>query len=235
MIAYVDCRRGISGTSLLSSLIDAGADVDDVAARLRFLTRGDLKLRADEVVVDAMRTCRIQLDDADARVAEGSADLLGMIAGGGLPDPARDRATDVYRRLAVAEARVHGETPDTVRFEELATLRSVVGVVGSVVALDRLGIETVAASTLPFGGGDAPTHHGLLALPAPATLELLHGMPVEPQGVAGELVTPTGAALIASIASSFGEIPPMTVEAVGIGSAGSATASILTRVVIGRT
>jgi pyridinium-3,5-bisthiocarboxylic acid mononucleotide nickel chelatase len=234
MIAYVDPRGGISGTSLLAALIDAGADADDVAARLRFLTRGDLKLRADEVVVDGMRTTRVQLDEPDVRVAEGPKDLLAMIAGGGLPGAVRDRATDVYRRLAAAEARVHGETPDTVRFEELATLRSVVGVVGSSVALDRLGIETVAASPLPFGGGEAPTHHGVLALPAPGTLELLRGMPVEPQGVAGELVTPTGAALIASIAPTFGGIPPMTVEAVGVGSAGSATASILTRVVIGR-
>jgi pyridinium-3,5-bisthiocarboxylic acid mononucleotide nickel chelatase len=234
MIAYIDCRRGISGTSLLSALIDAGADADDVAAGVRFLTRGDLKLRADEVIVDGMRTTRVQVDDEDDRVAEGPEDLLGRIAGGGLPEAVRTRATDVYRRLAAAEARVHGETPDTARFEELGTLRSVVGVVGSALALDRLGIEAVAASPLPFGGGDAPTHHGLLALPAPATLELLRGMPVEPQGVAGELVTPTGAALIASIASSFGGIPPMTVEAVGIGSAGSASTRILTRVVIGR-
>jgi uncharacterized protein (DUF111 family) len=233
MIAYVDCRRGISGTSLLAALIDVGADADEIAARLRFLAP-EMKLRADELVVDGMRTSRIQVDDGDARVAEGSRDLLATIDGGELTAPIRDRAADVYRRLAAAEARVHGETPDTVRFEELATLRSVVGIVGSAVALDRLGIETVGASRLPFGGGDAPTHHGLVALPAPATLELLRGMPVEPQGVAGELVTPSGAALIASIASSFGEIPPMTVEAVGIGSSASATASILTRVVLGR-
>jgi hypothetical protein len=234
MIAYVDCRRGISGTSLLAALIDAGADPDEIAARLRFLAP-EMKLRADELVVDGMRTSRIQLDDGDARVAEGPRDLLATIAGVELTAAVRDRVADVYRRLAAAEARVHGETPGTVRFEELATLRSVVGVVGSAVALGRLGVEMVAASPLPFGGGDAPTHHGLVALPAPATLELLRGMPVEPQEVAGELVTPTGAALIASFASSFGGIPPMTVEAVGIGSAASDAASILTRVVVGRT
>jgi pyridinium-3,5-bisthiocarboxylic acid mononucleotide nickel chelatase len=233
MIAYVDCRRGISGTSLLAALIDAGADPDEIAVRLHFLAP-EMKLRADELVVDGMRTTRIQLDDGDSRVAEGPSDLVGTIAGGRLPAAVRERATEVYRRLAAAEARVHGQTPHTVRFEELGTLRSVVGVVGSALALDRVAVETVAASPLPFGGGEASTHHGLVALPAPATLELLRGMAVEPQGVAGELVTPTGAALIASIASSFGGIPPMTVEAVGIGSAASATASIFTRVVVGR-
>jgi uncharacterized protein (DUF111 family) len=233
MIAYIDCRRGISGTSLLAALIDAGADVDEVAARLRFLAR-ELKLRADEVVVDRMRTSRIRLDDGDARVAEGPRDLLATIAGGELTATVRDRAADVYRRIAAAEARVHGETPDTVRFEELATLRSVVGVVGSAVALEQLGVDTVTSSPVPFGRGTIETHHGVTPLPAAATLELMLGMPVEHQDVNGELVTPTGAALIASIASHFDGIPSMTVEAVGIGSAGSAAASILTRVVIGR-
>jgi uncharacterized protein (DUF111 family) len=231
MIAYVDCRRGISGASLLAALIDAGADVDEVTARMRFLARGELKLRADEVVVDGMRTSRIQVDDGDVRAAEGPADLLGALASGGLPEAIRDHATDVYRRLAAAEARVHGETPDTVRFEELATLRSVVGVVGSAMAVDLLGIDTVAASPLPFGGGDARTHHGVITLPAPATLELLRGIRVEPQEREGEVVTPTGAALIASLVSSFGGIPPMTIDAVGIGSANGA---IVTRVVVGR-
>jgi uncharacterized protein (DUF111 family) len=231
MIAYIDCRRGISGISLLAALIDAGADVDEVAARTRFLARGELKLRADEVVVDGMRTSRIQVDDADARIADGADALLATIAAARLRRAVRDRATDVYRRLAAAEARVHGETPETVRFEELAELRSAVGVVGSAVALDLLGIETVVASPLPFGGGHAHTHHGLVALPAPATLELLRGMPVEPQEVAGELITPTGAALIASIVSRFGGIPPLTIDAVGIGSADG---RIVTRLVVGR-
>ena len=232
MIAYVDCRRGISGTSLLAALIDAGADVDEVAARLRFLAP-DLKLRADEVVVEGMRTSQIRLDDGDARVAEGPRDLLATIAGGGIPRTAHDRATDVYRRLAAAEGRVHGQTPDAVRFEEVATLRSVVGVVGSAVALERLGVDTVTSSPVPFGRGTTETHHGLMPLPAPATLELLRGMPVEPQEVDGELVTPTGAALLASIATSFGEILPMKVEAVGVGSSSSAV-PIVTRVVLGR-
>lgn len=235
MIEYVDCRSGISGTSLLSALVDTGADVDEVAARLRFLSSRDPKLRAEEAVVDGLRSCRVRVDDADVRVAHGPSDLIAAIADGGLPPSIRDRAVDVYRRLAAAEARVHGVEPEAVRFEELASLRSVVGVVGSAAALDQLGIDAITSSRVPFGRGTVDTtHHGRLPLPAPATLELLRGMPVEPQLVAGELVTPTGAALLASIASSFGEIPPMTVDRIGIGSAGSTAIPIVTRVVVGR-
>jgi pyridinium-3,5-bisthiocarboxylic acid mononucleotide nickel chelatase len=234
MIAFIDCRGGISGTSLLSALVDAGTDVEEVATRLRFLASGELKLRADEVVVDGLRSLRVQVDDAEVRVADGPRDLLARIAAGRLPAAAFEHAADAYRRLAAAEARVHGVEPGAVRFEELATLRSVVGVVGSAVALDLLGIDAVTSSAVPFGGGTIETHHGRIPLPAPATLELLRGLPVEPQDVEGELVTPTGAALIASIASSFGAIPPLTIEHVGIGSATSAPTTIITRVLVGR-
>jgi pyridinium-3,5-bisthiocarboxylic acid mononucleotide nickel chelatase len=233
MIAYVDGRRGISGTSLLAALLDAGADVDEVAARTKFLTPRDLDLRLEDANVDGLRAARLELADPGVRVAEGPTELLEKIDGGGLASRVRDRVADVYDRLATAEARAHGVSPDDVRFEELATLRSVVGVVGSAVALDQLGIESVAASWLPFGGGEAVTHHGLLPLPAPATLELLRGIPVRPQTVAGELVTPTGAALLASLAPIFGEIPAVTIRGVGHGTASTSATPILTRVVLG--
>lgn len=234
MIGYVDARRGISGSSLLAALIDAGADVDEIANRLGFLTMREAKLRAEEIVVDGLRTCRVHIDDADGRVAHGPADLLVKLAGAGLSPTVRQNAADVYRRLATAEARVHGMEPDAVRFEELATLRSVVGVLGTLIAFEQLGLHEVVSSPLPFGGGTVETHHGRLPLPAPATLELLRGMPVEPQAVPGELVTPTGAALLASVASGFGEALTMTIDAVGVGSSRSGETQIVTRAVLGR-
>lgn len=233
MIVYLDVRRGVSGTSLLAALLDAGADLDEVAARTKFLAPRDLDLRLEDASIDGLRAAGIELTDAEARVADGPRELLVRIDGGGLPPAVRERVVDVYERLAAAEARVHGVQPDAVRFEELATLRSVVGVVGSAVALEQLGVESVTASPLPFGGGEVTTHHGRLPLPAPATLELLRGMPVEPQDVAGELVTPTGAALLASIAPSFGDIPPLTIRSLGVGTARSAATPILTTVVLG--
>jgi len=234
MIAYVDARRGASGTSLLSALIDAGADADELAGGLRFLAPGELKLRVEETVVDGLRTSRIRVDDADVRIVAGPVELLATLSKGNLPDGVHEQAASVYGRLAAAEARVHGVEPAAIRFEELATLRSVVGVVGAVLALGQLDVDVVSSSSVPFGHGTVETHHGRLALPTPATLELLRGLPVVGQHHAGELVTPTGAALLASLASSFGEIPAMTIEAVGVGSAPSTTTAIVTRVVIGR-
>ena len=232
MIAFVDARRGISGSSLLAALLDAGADVDDIADRLGSLLVPDAKLHVEETVVDGLRTSRVRLEDADVRVADGPHDLIAGIANIGLPERVRERAADVYRRLASAEARVHGVEPEAVRFEELATLRSVVGVTGSVLALEQLGIRTVISSAVPFGGGTIETHHGRIPLPAPATLELLRSMPVEAQTIEGELVTPTGAALLASIAT-FGAMPSITIRTVGVGSAPSGDTSIVTRVVLG--
>jgi uncharacterized protein (DUF111 family) len=231
MIAFVDVRRGISGASLLAALIDAGADPDAIADRIDPLRAG-VKVRAEEVVVDGLRSCRVVVDDADARMTDGPADLVHRLSQSGLPPDVVHRVTEVYRRLAAAEARVHGVEADAVRFEELGTVRSVVGVVGSLLALRQLGVDSVAATPLPFGGGLVETHHGRLPLPAPATLELLRGIPVEPQVGPGELVTPTGAALIAVLASSFDGIPPATVEGVGIGSSRRPSTSIVTRLVL---
>jgi len=234
VIAFVDARRGVSGSSLLAALVDAGADVDGVARSLEFLVAGELKLRAEEAVVDGLRTSRAHLDDAGDRIADGPADLVSILSRADLPSPVRTRAVEIYRRIGAAEARAHGVDPGAVRFEELATLRSVVGVLGTILAMEQLEVDRLVASPLPFGGGTVETHHGRLPLPTPATLELLRGVRVEPQAVPGELVTPTGAALVASLASSFGEAPPMTVEAVGVGSSGPGGHTIVTRVVLGR-
>ena len=237
MIGYIDARHGVSGISLLAALVDAGADIDRIALQLRALTAEAVKIRAEEIVVDGLRTCRIHVAGMDARVAAGPAELLDLIRDMRLPSSAHDLATDVYRRLAAAEAHVHGVEPEAVRFEELAALRSVVGVLGTALALEQLGIEGIAASAVPFGGGDVDTHHGRLPLPAPVTLELLRGIPVEPQTEPGERLTPTGAAILAVTASTFGPIPPLVVDSVGIGSAAlssPAGASLFTRVVVGR-
>ena len=237
MIGYVDARHGASGISLLAALVDAGADIDEVSLHLRAITADPVKIRAEETVVDGLRTVRIHVAGLDARVATGPAELLDLIRNARLPSRVNDLATEVYRRLAAAEARVHGVEPEAVRFEELAALRSVVGVLGTALALEQLGIEGIAVSALPFGGGDVDTHHGPLPLPAPVTLELLRGIPVEPQTEPGERLTPTGAAILAVTASTFGPIPPLVVDSVGIGSAAlpsPAGASIVTRVVVGR-
>jgi uncharacterized protein (DUF111 family) len=232
-VAYFDCSGGISGVAALAALIDAGADVDSISKELEFLGGDGPILSTEEVVLGEFRVRRVSVEGGRESVGRQPADVEALLTAGGLPDAALDLARGIYRRLAEAEARVHGSSPDDVRFDEIGSLRSVVGVVGTSLALEQLGIDEVAASAVPFGRGMVETEHGRLAVPTPATLELLRGMPVEPQEEPGELVTPTGAAILTAAASSFGGIPSMTIESVGYGTGDPRGTPIVLRVVIG--
>jgi pyridinium-3,5-bisthiocarboxylic acid mononucleotide nickel chelatase len=233
-VAYFDCSRGISGGAALAALVDAGADVDALSKELGFLG-GDLPiLTTEEMMLGPFRVRTITVADGGARVGAGLGDLAHLLGTSQLPDRARDLALRVYRRLAEAEARVHGSSPDTVRFHEVGSRRSVVGVVGTALALAHLGVDTVAASPLPFGHGSVDTAHGRLAVPTPATLELLRGVPVEPQDEPGELVTPTGVAILIGAGASFGGVPAMTVDGIGYGAGDPSGTQVVVRVVLGR-
>jgi len=232
-VAYVDCSGGVSGIATLAALIDAGADVDSISKELAFLGGGVPILRTEDVMLREFRALRVSVEGGRAPVGRGLADLEAALSAGGLPDVALDMALAVYRRLADAEARVHGSRRNRVRFHEVGSLRSVLGVVGTALALQQLGIEEVAATKVPYGRGTVDTEHGRLAVPTPATLELLRGVPVEPQQGSGELVTPTGAAILATMTSTFGDIPAMTIDSIGYGTNAPSGAPILLRVVIG--
>jgi pyridinium-3,5-bisthiocarboxylic acid mononucleotide nickel chelatase len=232
-VAYLDCSGGISGVAALAALIDAGADVDSLSKELEFLGGDAPILRTEDVVLGEFRVRRVSVEGGNESVGRRPADLEAVLSAGGLPDAARDLALRIYGRLAEAEARVHGSTPEAVRFHEVGSLRSVVGVVGTALAIEQLGIERIVASPVPYGRGMVDTEHGRLAVPTPATLELLRGVPVEPQEMSGELVTPTGAAILTVAATTFGQIPAMTIESVGYGTGDLRNAPIVLRVVVG--
>jgi pyridinium-3,5-bisthiocarboxylic acid mononucleotide nickel chelatase len=233
-VAYFDCGLGISGLAALAALIDAGADVDYLSKELEFLGRDLPIMRTDDVVLHEFRVRRISVEGGDAQAGRRLADLEALLSAGGLPHAAHDLAVRIYRRLAEAEARVHGSSPDDVRFHEIGSLRSIVGVVGTALAIEHLEIDEVVSSPLPFGRGSVDTEHGRLAVPVPVTLELLRGVPVEPQETAGELVTPTGAAILAVAAASSGQIPAMTIDSIGCGAGEPRRPDIVSRVVVGR-
>ena len=230
-VAYFDCARGISGGAAFAALLDAGADAGALAAALDTLGSDGTRVRIEDAMVGVFRARRVTVDRGDEQLGSGLADMEALVTKASLPDPARHMAIGVYRRLAEAEARVHGSEPDAVRFHEVGSLRSFVGVLGTALALDDLGIERVVASPLPFGRGTVDTAHGRIPVPAPATLELLRGMPVEPQDQQGELVTTTGAAILAVAASGSGGPPPMTIDRIGYGAGGPDGS--LFRVVVG--
>ena len=232
-VAYFDCSGGISGVAALAALVDAGADLDRLSAGLAFLGAGSPVIRAGTRLHGAFRVRTISVESGAKPVGNRLENIVKLVSKGEMPDRARALALRVYDRLANAEAQVHGADPDTVSFHEIGSLRSIVGVLGSAIALELLGIDHVVSSPVPMGQGTVDTAHGQLALPTPATLELLRGVPVEAQDRPGELVTPTGAALLVAAASSFGAIPAMTIDGIDYGASDRPQPTSVLRVVLG--
>jgi hypothetical protein len=220
MIAYLDLPSGLSGDMFLGCLIDCGWEPD----RLRNVIES-LALPADEWAVQvrevqkgALRARRVDVLVEEGRQQRGLREISQIIEASELPQAVRTRALAVFRRLADAEARVHGTTPDQVHFHEVGALDAIIDIVGCIAGLHDLDIEKLYASPFPLGQGWTETAHGRVPLPAPATLELLSsvGAPTRPAPGPGELVTPTAGALLAELATF--EQPPMVLRRVGSGA-----------------
>jgi len=220
MIAYLDCFSGISGDMLLGALIDAGLSLDDLRADLSRLPLAGYEVTAETVTKRGIRATRVHVRAENSHSHRGLSHILEAIGEAGLPAEVGCPAGDAFRRLAEAEARVHGTTVDEVHFHEVGAVDAIVDIVGAFCGLYRLGVREVYASPLPLGGGWVDTAHGRLPVPAPATVELLKNVPTYGGPVEAELVTPTGAAVVTTASRSFGPMPPMTVKDVGWGAGG---------------
>jgi len=222
---------------LLGALVDAGLPEADLRACLA-------RLPVTGCAIDLRREKRLGLDVARAEVRATRhehhhrhlADIEGLIDGAGLPGRAAEWATAVFRRLAEAEAKVHGSTPEEVHFHEVGAVDSIVDIVGVCAGLALVGVERIVASPLPLGSGFVEMAHGRLPVPAPAVVELMRGVPTAECDEPGELTTPTGAAILVTLAERFGTMPPMVIEAVGYGAGarqGPRTPNVV-RVILGR-
>jgi uncharacterized protein (TIGR00299 family) protein len=221
MIAYFDCFSGVSGDMILGALVDAGWPLDELQAVVVALGLTDeCQASAETVQRGAIRASLVHVDviALDKPRARHLSDILALINGADLPDRVRAQASAVFRRLAEAEARVHAVTVEAVHFHEVGAVDALVDVVGAVAGLEALGVEAGFAAPLPLGRGMVHTQHGLLPLPAPATLELLAqaGAPTRPVETEVELVTPTGAAILTTLAN-FHQ-PSLTLRRTGIGA-----------------
>jgi uncharacterized protein (DUF111 family) len=232
--AYLDCSGGISPATLLASLLSAGADPSAVRAAAGTLDLPAFELHVDEVKAGSVAAMRVTVTSEEPTVTRRLGEVEGILRSGRLGDSASRLSVNVYRRLARAEARIHGTTPGAVAFHEVGQVEPIVCVAGAAVAMETLRIDRVVASPISTGRGTVRTSHGVLRVPVPATGELLRGLPSIVGGPKGELTTPTGAALVASLASDIGPEPPMGRVATGYGAtrlAGGTTR--LTRVVLG--
>ncbi len=219
MLAYLDCFSGISGDMLLGALLDVGADADALRARLAALPVTGYTLAVERVERRGMRglAARVVLDETARPVERHLADVVAIVEAGGLPPRAQQRAVAIFRRLAQAEARVHGVGVEEVHFHEVGAVDAIVDVVGTALGLELLGVDEVFCSELPLTSGRVRSAHGELPVPAPATVELLRetGAVWRPLEATGELVTPTGAA-VAAVLARF-ERPAMRMRHVGHG------------------
>ncbi len=223
-IAYFDCFSGISGDMVLGALVDAGADLRQIEAELRKLGLEHWSISAEKVKRGAIFATHVKVTTEEDHHHRGLSIILKRIDDAGLAPRAADRAKKIFERLAAAEAKVHNIEIEEVHFHEVGAVDSIIDIVGSAIGFDLLGIDEFACSQFDVGGGRVKTAHGLLPVPAPATAELLRGAPTYSSGIERELVTPTGAAIATTLATSYAAIPPMTLRTVGYG-AGSADLS----------
>ncbi|PYN35369.1 MAG: nickel pincer cofactor biosynthesis protein LarC [Candidatus Rokuibacteriota bacterium] len=219
-VAYFDCPSGAAGDMIMASLLDAGVSLARLQDELAKLALPGWRLVAREVMKGAFRATKVDVEiDRAAHVHHRPLrDILDILERSALEASVRERAARIFTRLADAEARVHGTDRESVQFHDVGAVDAIVDVTGGVIALDLAGAQAVHVSALPIGGGLVGGPHGRIPVPAPGTAELLRGFPVVDTGVKSELVTPTGAAILTTLAVSAGRMPALTLEAVGYGA-----------------
>jgi pyridinium-3,5-bisthiocarboxylic acid mononucleotide nickel chelatase len=219
-IVYFDCPSGASGDMILGALVDVGVPLEALRAELGKLGLPGWTLSAREVRRGAFRATKVDVQvEASAHHAHRHlGDIVRVLQASGLAPGIVAGAVKIFRRLAEAEARVHGGRVDEVHFHEVGAVDAIVDVTGAVLGLHLLGAEAVHVSALPIGGGFVEGPHGRMPIPGPGTAELLRNFPVVDTGVQAELVTPTGAAILTTLAAGAGRMPAMTVEGVGYGA-----------------
>jgi uncharacterized protein (TIGR00299 family) protein len=217
-IAYLDCGSGISGDMTLAALVDLGVPLDALNDAITSLGIPGCRLRAEEVKKNGFRAMQVRVDYEPEHKHRHLSAILAMINAGRLTDRQKALAGRIFTRLAEAEAKVHGTTVEKVHFHEVGAADSIADIVGAAVGWDLLGVERMVASPVPTGSGKIRIAHGECSVPAPATAELLQNIPLAESSAQGELTTPTGAAILATLVDAFGALPAMTIERIGYGA-----------------
>lgn len=237
MIAYFDCFSGISGDMTLGAMVDLGVPVDWLKAQLTAIPLDGFDIRAHRVSRHGIGATKVEVVIQETHHHRSYRDIRELIRNSGLSDTVKTKSMAIFHRIAEAEAAIHSVALDEVHFHEVGSMDAIVDVVGTCLCLERLNIGKVVASPLPLGKGFVQCQHGTLPVPAPATIEILKGIPVFCGHAEQEMVTPTGAAIAAELAENFVSMPAMSIERVGYG-AGTRDLEIqpnLLRVIAGRT
>ena|SRR5579862_2037473 len=229
-LLYLDCFAGISGDMFLGAMLDLGVSEDALRAELAKLDLKGFQISSRRVIKQSISATKFDVivmeDSALRRSAattrhgehRGYVEIAEMIEKSGLSSEVKEHALRIFRRIGEAEAKIHGVALEEIHFHEIGAVDSIVDIVSACIAVDALGVDEIHASPPRLGSGFVETAHGRFPVPAPATLELLKGIPVRPSNEPVELVTPTGAALLAEFCTTFGPMPAMSIEKIGYGA-----------------
>jgi uncharacterized protein (TIGR00299 family) protein len=218
-IALVDPFAGIAGDMFVGALLDAGASFARLQEGLAQLGLEGYEVSARQVMRAGVRATKFAVESSEHHHHRGLTTILGLIGKAGLPPETARLARNAFIRLGEAEARIHGVAVEEVHFHEVGAVDAICDIVGAALCLESLGVDAIHCRSLPLSTGTIEAAHGVMPVPAPATLELLKGRPVHDSGLEGELVTPTGAAMMAAWADAATEtVPPFTPRAIGYGA-----------------
>ncbi|MBS3917913.1 MAG: nickel pincer cofactor biosynthesis protein LarC [Deltaproteobacteria bacterium] len=218
-IAYFDCFSGASGDMILGSMIDAGLSPGGLRGELKKLRLQNVSLKIKRVLRGGISATQVVVEGKDEkRHSRSLKDILQIIDRSHLESEVKEKSREVFEQIASVEAKIHRRHMEEIHFHEIGGLDSVVDIVGAIWGFREMGIEKLYVSRVNVGTGFVRCEHGLLPVPAPATLALMKGKPIYSSGVERELLTPTGAALLTSLGSEFGKMPVMEVERIGYGA-----------------
>lgn len=217
-IAYLDATSGISGDMFIAALLDAGLVEEQFLAGLRTIATVPFEFRRSRVLRSGLAGAHMEFVAPEKQPHRHLSHIEKLISESGLPLRVKERALAIFRRLAEAEGKLHAKPPGEVHFHEVGAVDAILDIAGACLGVELLGIDELYCSPLNVGAGRVDAAHGSLPVPAPATVELLKGLPVFSSGIDGELVTPTGAAIVATLAAHFGPMPHITIEQIGYGA-----------------
>jgi uncharacterized protein (TIGR00299 family) protein len=218
-LAYFDCLSGISGDMTLGALVDCGVELAALQAGIDSLGFPNIRLTSEEVKRHGFRATKVKVEHEPEHAHRHLHHITEKIdASTVLTPPQKDLAKRIFTCIGEAEAKVHGTTIRKVHFHEVGAVDSIADIVGCAVGLSLLGVDRIVCSTVPTGTGHIEIEHGRVSIPAPATAEILKGIPLAASSVPFELTTPTGAAIVKTVSDEFGPLPAMTMETIGFGA-----------------
>ena len=235
MLAYFDCFCGISGDMTLGAFIDIGVPLSWLKDSLEKLPLKNFDISVESIFRSGIKAQRVNVLTKDNLTSRHYSEIKALVQNSHLSRKVKQKSLEIFEKLATAESEIHGQPKERVHFHETGGIDAIVDIAGTALCLEYLGIKKVIASKIPLGTGFVSCQHGTLPVPAPATISILKGVPVYGAEIPHELVTPTGAAIITSLADSFENIPDMIVKKTGYGAGKRDLKTIpnLLRIIIG--